>query len=86
MNERMINMAKDLEESLYEIEMKAEQIRALEFIERDAIQETYRTTKRIAKNDDDELFLWEFFFGVKASMIYFNRFSSYWITAKRSTH
>ena len=52
----MINMARGLEESLYEIETKAEQIRALEFIERDAIEETYRTTKRIAKNDDDELF------------------------------
>ncbi|MDT1940467.1 MULTISPECIES: hypothetical protein [Carnobacterium] len=49
-------MARGLEESLYEIETKAEQIRALEFIERDAIEETYRTTKRIAKNDDDELF------------------------------
>ena len=49
-------MVRDLEENLYEIRAKAEQIRALEFIESDAIEETYRTTKRIAKNPNDELF------------------------------
>ncbi|WP_206913510.1 hypothetical protein IGL98_001390 [Enterococcus sp. DIV0840] len=49
-------MARDLEENLYNIRMKAEQIRALEFIEVDAIEKASGSTKRIAKNDNDELF------------------------------
>lgn len=71
MNERMINMARDLEESLYEIETKAEQIRALEFIERDAIEETYRTTKRMTMMN---------FFGWDVNLIYClkNNFNIYW--------
>ncbi|WP_207696639.1 hypothetical protein DOK67_0002300 [Enterococcus sp. DIV0212c] len=49
-------MDRDLEGNLYEISMKAEQIRALEFIESDAIEQTYQTTKKIAKNYKEELF------------------------------
>ncbi|MFD2388059.1 hypothetical protein [Enterococcus rivorum] len=70
----MMNMARDLEESLYERETKAEQIRALELIERDGIEETYRTTKRITKNDD------ELFFGWGMILIFYlkNNFNIYW--------